>query len=415
MNTSTPTSMGPYRQSKLIPDETSPILIVSPDKGSEVPSFDNLAQKSPTELSGDLDRNCITPVKVLTESKEDKKLAGGARDLSLAGKRSSSLPNLSWDNVENSLFRDYPTRNRMHLVRNRMLSMGDIDDIDYTRWSNKDFPDGDAMKQGKELEKQDTESEKLCTDSEVKGGNGQVGGCVTSNGSPMLRNSKRQLNVSPSTPIGLLRKHLFREQRQEMMEITFSEDIDMVDLEEKGDINYSNEGVSTNKIKAPTYGELSNRKIIRGKRRDSTCVPVVDNRCDGLGITPSFWDLNSSTLRTNKLDVSSDVSILTPAGAATAASTTREPAPATSLVSSDASIVAPADAATAASTGRSASDLTLTRAKQEVNALMNDGSESTLVMENSKKLELKGTSVNFIRRRTKYVDKINTKLKKKDV
>ena len=58
-----------------------------------------------------MDKNRITPVKILSESVEEKNLAGGASDLSRAAKRSNSMPNLSWDNVDNCLFKKYPTRN----------------------------------------------------------------------------------------------------------------------------------------------------------------------------------------------------------------------------------------------------------------------------------------------------------------
>lgn len=126
MQTSTPRSMGDYRNTQLIEDEgllTSPIVNTSDFSNDRVEATLSSSHKKRTNVSDTLDKTKLTPDKPLSDSKEELKLARGARDLSRGHKKSSSLPNLSWDNIENSLFKPYPTRERNHLVglRQRVL------------------------------------------------------------------------------------------------------------------------------------------------------------------------------------------------------------------------------------------------------------------------------------------------------
>ena len=80
-------------------------------------------------------------------------------DLSNAAKKSTSMPNLSWDNIENSMFKPYQTRNRLHVNRARSVS------IDYTEWSNDDFPAETELVQ---VEIVDTESDKMALTLKVE-------------------------------------------------------------------------------------------------------------------------------------------------------------------------------------------------------------------------------------------------------
>ena len=133
METSTPTTIRDYRDVKLIPDEDSPIKSV----GNETPNdltggtehkspTDLIEHKSPTQISNNMDNTKLSPDKVLSESEIERKLVGGAGDLSGALRKSKSLPNLSWETVENSFFIHYPTRNKHHIVR-RHSTMDEVD------------------------------------------------------------------------------------------------------------------------------------------------------------------------------------------------------------------------------------------------------------------------------------------------
>ena len=105
MNSSTPNNRKLYREQQIIPVETSPILEVQGELINASTSWDGSETRGRTNLSDELDKNRITPIKILTESNEERNLAGGARDLSLADKKSTSMPNLSWENIENNLFK----------------------------------------------------------------------------------------------------------------------------------------------------------------------------------------------------------------------------------------------------------------------------------------------------------------------
>ena len=80
------------------------------------------------------------------------------------------------------------------------------DVVDYSNWSNSDFPNGSV-------------------------GSNQLSG-ATAGESCITGKFKRILSVSPSTPIGLPRKHLFQDCSPDLREITFGEDVEMVDLEQ---------------------------------------------------------------------------------------------------------------------------------------------------------------------------------------
>ena len=362
VNTSTPTQWGSYRESQLIPDDTSPILLEQAVKDTSDDETGVIESVNRTEVSGNLDKNKLTPDKLLSESKEDQNIAGGARDLSNAAKKSTSMPNLSWDNIENSMFKPYQTRNKLHVNRARSVS------IDYTEWSNDDFPaetelvqveivDAESDKMADTNAQTGTESEKVIVDdfsikpelslavevdaesnkrlhknalissesekvikleeeltigdtvrlpgnentenqcwklnkidSNVETESDKVFGVdedlhcddrrangrkiITPNrsgsvcGSPKLRQNKRVLNVSPSTPIGLPRKHLFRETQDQLNSITFSEDVDMVDISVKETITCSKPDFISGICSTPNTPD--DRKIIKGFRRLNT-------------------------------------------------------------------------------------------------------------------------------------------------
>ena len=217
MDSSTPTINRGYRNTVLIPDDESPIVsnyrsniqgISSANDGGETITDRSSARlaRSPTRLSDAMDKNKLTPTKPISESVDDRNLAGGAADLSRAAKalrRANSLPNLSRDIKENCLFHQFPTWNEIHKNRSRSKSMCNVD---YSNWSNGDFPNGSDGK------------------------NQQIG--ATSGEGCVIGNLKRILSVSLSTPIGLPRKHLFQECSPELKEITFGEDVEMLDLEQ---------------------------------------------------------------------------------------------------------------------------------------------------------------------------------------
>ena len=203
METSTPTNIGAYRNNQLIPDEDSPIYIGSPGLMSN--TDDTVDQKSPTRLSLEVDQSKLTPLKQLTSSEEDKKLAGGAFDLSGARRQSRSLPNLSWENIDNCIFKPYPTRDKQHIARNRRHSLVDMEGIDVDGWSSGEFPSGEdnciSSVAGTESDKREKlvpivdEKCSMCTQEIVK-----VGGAsgVDENGSICTREFVELGGVSSS-------------------------------------------------------------------------------------------------------------------------------------------------------------------------------------------------------------------------
>ena len=110
METSTPTLAGGYRSVQLIPEGDSTLGSLGTPETSEVGGGATsdmscgTKQRSPTQVSNNMDGTKITPDKVLSESDMEQKLAGGAGELSGALRRSNSLPNLTWETIENSMF-----------------------------------------------------------------------------------------------------------------------------------------------------------------------------------------------------------------------------------------------------------------------------------------------------------------------
>ena len=303
MDTSTPTHVDGYRSMQLIPDVESPIdRGVNQESTTEDTTGGEVDPKSPTHLSGHMDQNKLTPVKLLSESAEERRLAGGASDLSKGFRRSNSLPNLSWENINNSLFNPYPTRNKLYIVGNRRHSMSDVE-IDYSRWSNRDFTDsvvgtdqselvqlggtesnelmqpGDtesnkSMQAEQITEMRDTDDKLEASESnklmqveqitEMRTTDDKLEASVVEindvNGSPILRNVKRGLNISPSTPLGLPRKQLFQGGKQETKSITFGEDVEMLELGENQTGNGTTEC-------SQEQGTPVNRRISKGLRR----------------------------------------------------------------------------------------------------------------------------------------------------
>ena len=184
----------------------------------------------------------MTPAKPLSESVDDRNLAGGAADLSRAGRcisiirRANSLPNLSMDIEDNCLFNKFPMWNVAHTKRAQRRQSSEI--VDYSNWSNTDFSN---KSNELDLQKPNVNSPSI--------GNA---------------NFKRILNISPSTPIGLPRKHLFQESSPNLREITHGEDVEMIDVEQQ-----------------PVYGVISKtlldeRKHIKGRRRMNTFNREMD-------------------------------------------------------------------------------------------------------------------------------------------
>ena len=126
-----------------------------------------------------------------------------------------------------------------------------------------------------------------------------------SDGSPVLKSVKRNLAISPSTPLGLPRKLVFRELNQEISQISFGEDIEMLDLEkyntrdELGDETKksyggdNNNGVGLRRIVKPRRGE----GVINRTPRPETNVVT------GSEATGSFWDIGGQIDSLNKLAI----------------------------------------------------------------------------------------------------------------
>ena len=149
--------------------------------------------------------------------------------------------------------------------------MGAISDVDYNNWSNKDFTpevvgledesDKDAEQkcesnkiatESNESNKSATESNKQVTESNKNG---------TLDGSPELRSVKRSLNISPSTPVGMARKHILYGTNRNVQYITFSEDVEMMDLNIHDQASGMNEH---EQVVEPT--PVGHRKIVKAGR-----------------------------------------------------------------------------------------------------------------------------------------------------
>ena len=78
---------------------------------------------------------------------------------------------------------------------------------------------------------------------------------IEASASPILKPTKRSLVISPSTPVGLVRKYTFDGGEKEMKVLTFGEDVDMVDLEVK------------DPRPEPDIKRMSGRKVTKGLRR----------------------------------------------------------------------------------------------------------------------------------------------------
>ena len=114
--------------------------------------------------------------------------------------------------------------------------------------------------------------------------------------SPVLKSNKRVLNISPSTPIGLHRKHLFREFHQQLNSITVSEDIDMLDIREETEHNPLEH--TSNYGRQDTPGD---RRVVRGFRR----IKIVGTNStslgeEGVGLSTGIGE---HLLKRSKLDV----------------------------------------------------------------------------------------------------------------
>ena len=170
--------------------------------------------------------------------------------------------------------------------------MGTISDVDYNNWSNKDFTpevvgledesDKDA-EQECESDKIATESNKLVTelkqmseasdkkvDHECESNKSvtksnklvtESNNNKTLDGSPELRSVKRSLNISPSTPVGMARKHILYGTNRNVQYITFSEDVEMMDLNIHDQASGMNEH---EQVVEPT--PVGHRKIVRAGR-----------------------------------------------------------------------------------------------------------------------------------------------------
>lgn len=257
-------------------------------------------------MSDIMDDNRITPKKVLSDSAEEKQLAGGAKDLSGAVKKSNSLPNLTWERIENSMFKQYPTRAEQHVVRRRYS----MDGVDCSSWSNKDFSAGNGDERVPFVECSilnrdepgaersvingvgEGRAEQVClsvcsAQLERSDRVGEVSDRVGSepmtpaaandnrhNISPMIKSVKRKINLSPSTPIGLPRKLLFGPVENKIDVITHEEDVEMIDLEHVS-VKESKGVHEVKDIITP------NRRELKGLRRiklpDQNTVDVDEN------------------------------------------------------------------------------------------------------------------------------------------
>ena len=87
--------------------------------------------------------------------------------------------------------------------------------------------------------------------------------------SPVLRNVKRPLNISPSTPVGLQKKYQAMDTNESIQVITFDQDVDMEDLE----LNGISQGPTDANSENNKHHETPGRKFIRGLRRMNTETP----------------------------------------------------------------------------------------------------------------------------------------------
>ena len=106
-------------------------------------------------------------------------------------------------------------------------------------------------------------------------GNGILGA------SPLLRSAKRALRLSPTTPVGLARKLQLCNQGQSIEQITFEEDVEMINLDhQREDSDLISIGYTQKQ------DQKSNKKIIRGMRRRLGCDVNMSNgsaEIDGSG------------------------------------------------------------------------------------------------------------------------------------
>ena len=83
MNTSTPNQSWSCRNTEMIPDETSHVLCDPQAETISTPTPPQATgERKKTNLSGGIDKTVLTPVKSISDSTEEKKIVGGARDLS---------------------------------------------------------------------------------------------------------------------------------------------------------------------------------------------------------------------------------------------------------------------------------------------------------------------------------------------
>ena len=130
--------------------------------------------------------------------------------------------------------------------------------------------DAESERVDAELERVDAELKQDVTESLLSNSVGRriSTGDMGSNldGSPNFRNTKRALNLSPSTPVGRQRKHQIPLKQCELQELTFGEDVIMLDVEQ---IDHEVEFVNTPSLKLPTIQNVmdSPRRILKGLRR----------------------------------------------------------------------------------------------------------------------------------------------------
>ena len=170
----------------------------------------------------------------------------------------NSMPNLSRDILDNCLYHPYLTRDDAYGRKStRRHSIGDVD---YTEWSNRDFSDV---------------SKEVST--EFQEANSQN-----------IGKFKRILNISPSTPVGLQRKHISLDCSPKLRVITHGEDVEMVDLEQH-ELERAVDQWSVVDVENITTG----RKQLKGRRRTQT-----DN-LDSENTATKTGDVSSSQLDTN--------------------------------------------------------------------------------------------------------------------
>ena len=113
---------------------------------------------------------------------------------------------------------------------------------------------------------------------------------------PLLGSVKRKLDLSPSTPVGLLRKQLLTEGVNKIGEINYGDDVEMVDLGMspvlKGDLRPTASGVNNRKVLKGLRRQL---EVNKGEQGSPSSTKVLDEACSTDAKSPSDRNTQKGT------------------------------------------------------------------------------------------------------------------------